>query len=398
MSMLTLGQVQQQEAIAVLQKAMTGGDEKAMQEAWTGFQQSIVNAIKQDYEESQGNRVILAQRGYRQLTPKEEGFYQKFIEAGKGNNPKQAMTNIIETMPETIFEDVYKDLVENHPFLSKINFVSVKYLSRWILNDHTIQTAVWGDINSAITEEITSAFKVVELTQCKLSAFTVIEKDMLDLGPTFLDGYIRMFLRDALLCGLEQAIINGDGKNKPLGLNRDISENVTITGGVYPKKTPIKVTDFTPKSYGTLLASLVKTESGRNRKFEKVLLICNQSDYLQKIMPSSTIYNNGAYVNNLFPFPTDVSISNELEDGEAIICLPEEYFMGIGGSKDGIIEYSDDLKFLEDKRVYKIKMHGMGKAYDNTVSLLIDISELDPAYQMVKIADATPTPTGRNKK
>lgn len=396
MSMLTLGNLKQKDAVAALQKAMVGGDETAMQEAWTGFQQSIIDAVKQDYEESQGNRTILAQRGYRQLTPQEEGFYQKFIEASKGNNPKQAMSGIMETMPETIFEDVYKDLVENHPFLSKINFVSVKYLSRWILNDHTIQTAVWGEINSAITEEITSAFKVMELTQCKLSAFTVIEKDMLDLGPTFLDGYIRMFLKDALLCGLEQAIITGDGKNKPLGLDRDISENVTVTGGVYPRKEKIAVKDFTPKTYGSLLAKLVKTEKGRYRKFSEVLLICNQLDYLQRIMPATTVYDNGVYVKNLFPFTTDVTISNHLAEGEAIICLPEEYFMGIGGSKDGIIEYSDDLKFLEDKRVYKIKMHGMGKAYDNTVAILIDITDLEPAYQMVKVADTTPT--GRIKK
>ena len=90
-------------------------------------------------------------------------------------------------------------------------------------------------------------------------------------------------------------------------------------------------------------------------------------------------------------------ISNELEDGEAIVCLPEEYFMGIGGSKEGVIEYTDELKFLEDKRVYKIKMYGMGKAYDDTVSLLLDISELDPAYITVKAAEATPATLSTRK-
>ena len=272
--------------------------------------------------------------------------------------------------------------------LFRSNFVSVKYLTKWILNDHTVQTAVWGQLNSAITEEVTSAFKTIEIVQCKLSAFTVIEKDMLDLGPVFLDGYIRMFLKDALLCGLEKAIVNGTGKDQPIGLTRNISEDVTITGGVYPKKEKIVVETFAPAEYGKLLSRMVKNEKGRSRKFNKVLLICNQGDYLSKVMPATTVLNGaGAYVNNLFPFPTDTVISNELEDGEAIICLPEEYFMGIGGAKEGIIEYSDELKFLEDKRVYKIKMYGMGKAYDNTVSLLIDISNLDPAYITVKTTE-----------
>ena len=61
-----------------------------------------------------------------------------------------------------------------------------------------MQTAVWGEINSQITQEITSAFRTIELTQCKLSAYAVIEKDMLDLGPQFLDNYIRTFLKEAL--------------------------------------------------------------------------------------------------------------------------------------------------------------------------------------------------------
>ena len=308
------------------------------------------------------------------------------------------MAGLIDIMPETIIEDVYKDLVEEHPLLNKINFVSVKYLTKWILNDHTVQTAVWGELNSAITEEITSAFRTIEVTQCKLSAFAVIEKDMLDLGPVFLDGYIRMFLKDALLCGLEQGIVNGDGNKKPIGLTRDIHEGVSVSGGVYPKKEAIKVTSFSPVEYGKLLSKMVKNEKGRNRKFEKVLMICNQCDYLSKIMPATTVLNGaGAYVNNLFPFPTDVVISNELEDGEAVVCLPEEYFMGIGGAKEGVIEYTDELKFLEDKRVYKIKMYGMGKAYDNTVALLLDISELDPAYITVKAAEATPSALSSRK-
>lgn len=379
--MLNISNLKQKDAVVALQNAMAGEDEKAIQEAWLGFQQSIIDVVKQDYEEAHGNQAILAQRGYRQLTQQEINYYNKLIEAGKSDNPKQAMTGVMNIMPETIIEDVYKDLVQEHPLLSKINFVSVKYLTKWILNDHTVQTAVWGEINSAITEEITSAFKVIDVNQCKLSAFTVIEKDMLDLGPTFLDGYIRMFLKDALLTGLEKGIVDGTGKAQPIGLTRNVSKDVTVTGGVYPKKEKVEVTSFIPSAYGELLAKMVKNENGRNRKFDKVLMICNQTDYLRKVMPATTYLNAaGAYVNNLFPFPTDVEISNELDEGEAIVCLPDEYFMGIGGAKEGVIEYSDDLKFLEDKRVYKIKMYGMGKAYDNTVSLLLDISNLEAAF------------------
>ena len=231
--------VMQKEAVAALQAAMSSGDETAVNQAWQQFHESVVEAVRQDYLMANGDEKILAQRGFRQLTQKETEFYNKVIEAGKASNPKQAMTNLINinAMPETILEDVYKDLTTEHPLLAKINFQNVKYLTKWILNDHTAQAAAWGEINSEITKEIESSFKVVEITQCKLTAFAVVEKDMLDLGPVFLDNYIRTFLKEALYCALEQGILTGNGLKMPIGLNRDIHEGVnfsTTTG--YPEK------------------------------------------------------------------------------------------------------------------------------------------------------------------
>lgn len=383
----------QKEAVAALQSAMQSGVKEDIQQAWDQFHASVVEAVRQDFEMANGDEKILAQRGFRQLTRKEKEYYEKLIEAGKSKNPKQAMTDLItvEAMPETILEDVYKDLTEEHPLLAKINFQNVKYLTKWILNDHTKQTAAWGEINSEITEEIESSFKTVEIAQCKLTAFTVIERDMLDLGPTFLDNYIRTFLKEALYCALEQGVLTGTGLNMPIGLDRDIHKGVafsTETG--YPEKEAVKVASFLPAEYGPLLAKLAVSESGRMRKFDEVTLACNQVDYLTKVMPATTVLTaGGTFASNLFPFPTSVVRSNELTTGKAILFLPEEYFMGVGTTKDGVIEYSDEFKFLEDKRTFKIKMHAMGKAFDNTVAIVLDISNLDPAYITVLNKETT---------
>ena len=154
----------------------------------TKFHESVAESIKQDYLEADGDRTILAQRGYRQLTAEETKFYEKLIQAAKDPAPKQALTTLISGngMPETIIEDVYRNLIDEHPLLSRISFTNVQYLTRFILNDHTVQKAIWGTINSEITQEITSSFKVVSLAQCKLTAYALIDKDMLDLGPTIL--------------------------------------------------------------------------------------------------------------------------------------------------------------------------------------------------------------------
>ncbi len=377
-----------------LMEAMKSGDEQAIQQAWADFHASVAAKVRADFEALQesNDKAILAQRGYRQLTEQETKWYQKVITALKSHDPKQAFTAIIgseneeDLMPTTIIDDVYKDLREEYPLLKAINFVHVGYITKWILNDHSTQLAVWGSITDEIIKEITSSFRTIDINQNKLSAFAIIEHGMLDLGPVFLDGYIRTVLKEAIMGGLEKAIIEGTGKNEPIGLIRDIHEGVEVSSSTgYPLKTLETVTDFTPATYGALVAKMAKTEKGKKRKISSVGFICNQIDYLTKVMPSTTVLNtNGTYVNNLFPVPTNVYICNELADGKAVLFLEKEYFLGMGGTKKGVIEYSDEYRFLEDQRAFKIKQYGAGRATDNTVALYLDISKLEPAYITVK--------------
>lgn len=381
------------DAVVAMQSAIESGNKENITAAFEKFGESIASTVQADFESAHGDKEVLLQRGFRVLTATEQKYYEKVIEAGK-QKTVQAMNGLLtqEVMPTTIIEDVYKELTEEHPLLARINFVSVQYLTRWILNDHTADSAVWGDVNDEITKQITSAFKTVEIKQCKLSAFAIIEKDMLELGPVFLDAYIRAFLKEALAKALEKAIISGNGHKCPIGMDRDIHKGVSVNSETgYPQKKAVALTSFMPEEYGKVLATLAKTEKGNNRVFDQVTLICNMQDYLSKIMPATTVLSAiGSYTTSVFPFPTEVIRSSEMETGKALLVLPEEYFMGLGTSKDGTLEYSDEFKFLADQRVFKIKLHGMGKAYDNTVAILLDISKLKAAYIQVEgTPDAT---------
>lgn len=379
-----------QQAAAAMQAALKENNENKIREAYEAFTESVVDTIRQDYEMHNGDAAALAQRGYRSLTMQEKEFYEAWINNAKSLNPKQEVTSLLNGgMPETVIEDVYRNLVNEHPLLDAISFTNVSYLTKWILNDHTVDKAVWGAINTEVSKEITTSFKVIEMAQCKLSCYAVIPKDMLELGPVYLDNYIRTILTDALASALENAVVNGTGKNMPIGLNRNISSTASVVGGEYPEKTAVKVTSFAPKEYGPLVAKLAKTEKGVYRKIDKVALICNPVDYLNKVMPATTVLNAaGTYTNNIFPFPTDTYQSAELAEGKAILCIPKEYFMGLGSSKEGAITFDDSAQFLEDNRVYMIKAFANGRAFDDTVAIVIDISKLDPAYITVKNMDA----------
>lgn len=415
-----------QTAAAEMMSAIQSGDKTKCNEALKNYGQAIADTVKDSILVKDNDTMAYQQRGRRILTTQETKYYDTIAKAGKSDNPKQYFATLADPndkiMPTTVIEDVFKTLVEEHPLLQRINFQSVEYLTRWILNDHTKQTAVWGDINESIAKEITSAFRVIDIAQSKLSAFALIDKSMLDLGPVYLDAYIRTFMTEALAVALEKGIVSGSGKKQPIGLDRDIHRGVAVSDGTYPRKTAVAVTSFAPVEYGTLLANLAETEvyytsdsdgsivakataantdgsaksgytkhGGRIRTFSSVTLICNQVDYLKKVMPATTVQRTDAlYQNNVFPFPTEVIISNEIETGKALVCLPEEYFAGVGMTKDGTIEYSDEVKFLEDMRAFKIKLTANGTPYDNTVAVLIDISKLDPAYITVASKQAVP--------
>lgn len=419
-----------QNAAAELRNVFTAEapDVAAVEAAFENFGNAIAATVLADYESAHGDQQILLQRGFRVLTSEETSFYQNLIKAGKQKGATvQTMNGLLsdKVMPTTIIEDVTRDLQTDHPLLAAINFQSVQYLTRWILSDHATPTAAWGAINSTIAQQIEGAFRTIELTQCKLSAYAVIEMDMLDLGPAFLDNYIRTLLKESVLVALESAIVTGTGNNMPIGLDRDIHQGVTVTAGVYPQKDAVVLTSFAPKEYGAVLALMAETEvwytqdssgnvvpknstsanadgspksgytkhGGFVRNFDEVLLICNQKDYLSKVMPATTVLNAaGGYTKDVFPFPTQVVRSSAVATGKAILCLPKEYFMGIGTSKDGTITFSDDFKFLEDKRTFKIRMHGMGKAYDDTCAVLLDISQLEEAYIYIKAAAVTIDP------
>lgn len=390
----------EKESAKALMTAMKSGDEKQIEQAWNDFHESIVNTVKADYEDVQASndKNILLERGYRVLTSEETKFYEKFIEGAKSSNPKQALVDLLNTehgMPETIIEDVYKDLVEEHPLLNRINFRNVKYLTTWLLNDHTADKAVWGEINAEITKQIESSFKTLEIVQGKLSAFVVIALDMLELGPTFLDNYIRTILKEALACGLEYGIVKGIGvKGEPIGLIRNITKDVSVsqTDG-YPAKTKVKVTSFSIVEYCNLIAdNLLKKENGKTRTLTRVQLLVNPVDYLKKVIPATTVQaTDGTYKNDLFPFPTEVIQTTALDEGEAILCILPEYFFGVGASKNASLEYSDEFKFLEDKRVYKSKMFGFGRAEDDKSAVYLDITSIDPAYITVKNVTDTPS-------
>lgn len=376
---------------AKLQQAIKDNDTEAFSASFDQMLECIQNDIQQraddriDQMKRETDTTVLASRGVRQLTTKEKEFYQKVADAMKAKDPKQALNNLDVVMPETVIDAVFDELQTSHPLLSRIQFMNTRGAIRMMMNTNGYQEAAWGQLCDEIVQELTSGFKEVDTGLLKLSAFMPVCKAMLDLGPEWLDDFVRQVLYEAYANGLEAGIVAGDGNGKPIGMNRQVGDNVTVTGGVYPVKAPVSVTDLSPTTIGNLLALMAVDPNGKARNVRDVILVVNPVDYFQRIMPATTMMTpNGTYVNDVLPYPMSVIQSPAVEQGQAIIGLGYKYFAAIGSARDGRIEYSDHYHFLEDERVYLIKGYANGFPMDNNAFFVLDITGIRPAVWKVE--------------
>ncbi len=367
--------------------ALRSDNPEKFAQAWEELQLNLQDTVMAEARGlmNQYDTTVLAARGTRQLTSEESKYYDGLIQAMRSANPKQAIADYEPVLPKTVVDAVFDDLVQEHPLLEAINFQNTNGMIEFIVNTNSKQLSSWGVLTAEITKELTSGFKKINMTMDKLSAFIPVAKSMLDLGPAWLDRYVRAILGEASAFGLEEAIVNGTGKNMFIGMNRQVGTGVTVTDGVYPVKNTVKLTSFRPEVYGAFLAQLATDDNGNARAVTEVLFICNPTDYLTKVMPATTMLKpDGTYAGNVTPIPTRIIQSVQVPSGKAIIGLGKRYFAALGTAKSGKIEYDDSYHFLEDERMYLVKLYGHGEPLDNKAFVYADISELSPMRYLVE--------------
>ena len=377
-----------------MQQAAANNDSAAFAAAWDGMCQLIGADLRQEYDtrfqqlQADMDSRILAARGVRQLTVEERNYYTKLMQAMQAADPRQAVTGMTDILPRTVIDSVFEDLQTEHPLLSQINFIPSAGAVELIVSEDGYQQAAWGDLTAEVVQEMTAGFKKYSTMLLKLSAFVLVCKSMLELGPEWLDRYVRECLYEALANGMEAGIVTGTGKNMPIGMDRQVGEGVNVVDGVYPQKEAIPVDSLDAVTVGDLLARLAKSPKGKYRRVQNVLMIVNPVDHMKKIMPATTVMGpDGTYRNNVLPYPIAVVPSPSVAEGKALLGLGKQYLAVAGTAKNGKIEFSDHYHFLEDERAYLIKAYANGQPKDNTSFLLLDISNLKPAAWKVEMVD-----------
>lgn len=368
-----------------LSDAIASGDPKKMETAMAAFcadlQADVIRAAADEFSVRNRDNEILAGRGATVLTSAELNYYEKLAAALKSDSPKAALENFEVAMPEEMVDRVMDRIRQNHPLLDALNFSSASYQTTFILNAAPAKTAKWGKITGKITEEITGGFKAMSLIACKLTAFMAISKDLLELGPVWLDRYTIEFLSESIAIGAEVGAVSGTGNDEPIGMIRNVADNVSVTGGVYPEKDLIALNDLSPESMGDLVSKLcvdpLDATAVRNIDPRALIFIVHPLDYWQKIMPATTHLVNGVWMHDILPIPAKVFQSTGIAQGKAVLGLGNHYELRLGpGGKKGVITQDDSVRFLDDERVTMAKLLGNGRPIDNNSFLYLDISGL----------------------
>ena len=241
-----------------LKNAIENGDSEEFAriqvEMAKGIEARILQEARQARNEDLNDQAVMIKRGLNPLTSEELAYYNEVID-GEG------FAGTEKLVPATVFDRVFEDLRQEHPLLAEIDFVNTTATTEWITRTSECEAAWWGALTEEIKKKLTGSFEKEQTELYKLSAFVQWQKAMLDLGPQWLDKFVRAILSESIAIALELAIIKGDGNGQPIGMMKDLDG--AVVSGVYPDKSATALKDLTPKSLGAKVMSPL-TDEGKN--------------------------------------------------------------------------------------------------------------------------------------
>lgn len=359
------------EATQKMYDALGSDNDAEIKEAFEGFSASLAKEVasqtKTDLEgqfASSTEEAIMASRGTRKaLTPNEKKFFAEAVE-------KQTVEGLDNAFPTTVIEDVMKDLTTEHPILAAIDTRYTTAAIKYIYGDPAQQTAYWDVIPADIRQILIGTFKEIDMTVSKLSGFIALPKGYFQLGPAWLANYVTTFLREVMEASLEKAVVNGDGKLKPIGMMRKLSGAVD---GVYPAKDEVAITDLTPQSIAGPRALLAQEKMLNGQ----LSLVVNPVTNATKIAPNLFFQNTetGTWAQIGLPFAINVVESYAVPEGKAILGNLKNYLLAVAGNLN--ISTHPDTLAIEDMDLYIAKLFAAGVAKNPNAFVVLDVSGID---------------------
>lgn len=351
--------------------AINAGDAEALArvietgvEAYTEQIQNEMNeAIANGFTDGTEDVEILNKYNLRKLDAAEEKYFANAAEVFEDHEL---------TFPIKTFNRVFEDLKLKHPILSKIKFQNTTGVTEWLLRTKDVEAAWWGPLCEETKKKLSQGFKTIQLTQNKLSVAIFMCRAMLTLSPQWLERLIREMLYESMAMGIEEAIVVGDGVNKPIGIFKDPGSAFDQSTGYKDKKAE-SVTELSSQTLGDLMAKFSGGKAGYGAS--GLTMVVNPNDYWTKIFPN-LVYRkaDGGYVYDALPVPVNFVESVYAPEGKAALGNLDDYFFGVASPIK--LEDSIHYQFLERNKVYIAEMLANGRPNADDSFLVLDISKL----------------------
>lgn len=370
--------------IAEMKENIEAGNTEAFATKMMAIVEEAEASVRKDFEDYKASQEVVLPKGYRACTQQEKKWLDCVIKNAQ-NSTTPSLSDVDTVMPETIFNDIFDELTVEHQLLREVNIINTKNKVKWLLsNGITDGAAVWGDLCDEVAGEIKSSFKAEEIGLQKLTAYMFLCLTLLDLGYEWIMRYCVKVLAEAIAIALEDAIINGNGSKKPVGMIKDETETEGVIS--YETKTPVEVVDLGASTLGSIFATLT---NNAKRAVRDVIMIVNSNDYYTKVLPAVAYKNALGEYSIRTALPIRFVLSEAVAQNKAVIGMGKNYRLLLGLGEDGRMTYSDDFKFLDDVRTVKQKLVGNGKAKDNNSFVYLDITDLQPDYFNVKMTEVS---------
>ncbi len=374
-------------------KALKENDETAVAKAFSELGEYHTEKLRKEFEDykASNDAAILAKAGIKQYTSAEIKSFEKLIETQK--DASVAVSVPINAFPETFITRVINEAVSESPLLQAVNITNCGFLATMILDDSADDPATWTKMGQTISET-NAELETISTQMFKLAKIIVVPREMLDMGPKWLLGYVINRLKECFRLGMETGIVSGNGANSPVGMDRTKTSG-TNAKGEYFQKTAVATSDFKPVTYGNLVSKLVTNSKGKARTVSKVILVAHPTTILTKIMPATCVRRpDGTYSEMIFSYPTVVIPSVAVEENKAILGINKKYelFISTGSSKDGKIEKDNSVHFAEHMSAFKIFCYANGSFVDENDFMLLDLTDFKAANQEVFIVNDAENP------
>lgn len=356
--------------VSMDQEATPEQKTEALNEMMDALQKETRANILQEARATSEDNAILQSRGQNVLTSEERKFFNEVIEDGGFKEE--------DTLPVTVQERIFEGLTEEHPFLTHIGLQNLGAVTEFIYSDPE-GSAVWRVLFGEIQGQLNTSFRKEKITQMALTAFWAIHNDMLELGPEWVERYVRTCLIEAIKVGLEYGFIQGRGLTyeEPIGLFYEEQEN----GAIVEKESAGKLTFEPGRKTITELRDVVKllakklnadgTDADRPKRIAgKVVMVTNPFDTFDIQANATTLNANGVYVTSL-PFNPIQTESVFVPEGKVLFFVKGEYIAATGGPLR--VKKFDQTLAFEDATLYTAKQFATGKPKDKYAAQVYDL-------------------------